>query len=172
MHFVLPPFEENGLPFWVPGVLCQHSEVVLWKLLNIQMIFEEFVGEKVASPSYSSAILELHLSITILPLPPQRAGLAPRAWQPALRPAPCHTPGRHCSPSLPLPGEWGPPPGLALLLCPPEGDPRIGKRGLTTSGRFGGHRPPDSIPTLLALTGPCYLGPLEEFSLLYMTLGK
>ena len=21
--FVLPPFEENGLPFWVPGVLCQ-----------------------------------------------------------------------------------------------------------------------------------------------------
>ena len=30
------PFEENGLPFWVPGVLCQHSEVVLWKLLSIQ----------------------------------------------------------------------------------------------------------------------------------------
>ena len=37
--FVLPPFEENGLPFWVSGVLCQHSEVVLWKLLNIQMSF-------------------------------------------------------------------------------------------------------------------------------------
>ena len=33
------PFEENGLPFWVPGVLCQHSEAVLWKLLSIQMIF-------------------------------------------------------------------------------------------------------------------------------------
>ena len=32
------PFEENGLPFWVPGVLCQHSEVVLWNLLSVQMI--------------------------------------------------------------------------------------------------------------------------------------
>ena len=31
--------EENGLPFWVPGVLCQHSEVVLWKSFSIQMIF-------------------------------------------------------------------------------------------------------------------------------------
>ena len=39
LYFVLPPLEENGLPFWVPGVLCQHSEVVLWKFLNIQMIF-------------------------------------------------------------------------------------------------------------------------------------
>ena len=29
LYFVLPPFEEIGLPFWVPGVLCQHSEVVL-----------------------------------------------------------------------------------------------------------------------------------------------
>ena len=26
-YFVLPPFEENGLPFWVPGVLCQHCFV-------------------------------------------------------------------------------------------------------------------------------------------------
>ena len=39
VYFVLPPFEENGLSFWVPGVLCQHSEVVLWKLLSNQMIF-------------------------------------------------------------------------------------------------------------------------------------
>ena len=38
LHFVLPPFEERGLPFWVTGILCQRSEVVLWKLLNIQMI--------------------------------------------------------------------------------------------------------------------------------------
>ena len=28
-YFVLLPFEDNGLPFWVPDVLCQHSEVVL-----------------------------------------------------------------------------------------------------------------------------------------------
>ena len=39
VYFVLPPFEENGLPLWVPGVLCQCSDVVLWKLLSIQMIF-------------------------------------------------------------------------------------------------------------------------------------
>ena len=32
LHSVLPPFEDNGLPFWVPGILSQHS-VVLWNLL-------------------------------------------------------------------------------------------------------------------------------------------
>ena len=37
-YFVLPPFEYIGLHLWVSGVLCQHSEVVLWKLLRIQMI--------------------------------------------------------------------------------------------------------------------------------------
>ena len=35
----MPPFKENGLPFCVPGVLRQHSEVVLWKLLSSQRIF-------------------------------------------------------------------------------------------------------------------------------------
>ena len=35
---LLSPFEENGLPFWVPGVLCQHSEVVLWNLLSVQLM--------------------------------------------------------------------------------------------------------------------------------------
>ena len=39
LYFVLPPFKDNGLPFWVPGVLCQSSEVVLWYLLSVQMIF-------------------------------------------------------------------------------------------------------------------------------------
>ena len=39
LYFVLPPFKDNGLPFWVAGVLRQHSEVVLWHLLSIQMIF-------------------------------------------------------------------------------------------------------------------------------------
>ena len=39
LYFVLPPFEQDGPPFWVPGVLRQRSEVVLWKLLSIQMIF-------------------------------------------------------------------------------------------------------------------------------------
>ena len=39
LYFVLPPFEDNGLLFWVPDVLCQHSEVVLWNLLGAQMFF-------------------------------------------------------------------------------------------------------------------------------------
>ena len=33
--FFLPPFEDNGLLFWVPDVLCRHSEVVLWILLSV-----------------------------------------------------------------------------------------------------------------------------------------
>ena len=51
--FFLPPFEDNGLLFWVPDVLCHHSEVVLCFICA----FDEFVGEKVVSPSYSYAIL-------------------------------------------------------------------------------------------------------------------
>ena len=30
-------FEDNDLLFWMPDVLCQHSEVVLWNLLSIEM---------------------------------------------------------------------------------------------------------------------------------------
>ena len=33
--FLLSPFEDNGLLFWVPDVLCHHSEVVLWNLLGV-----------------------------------------------------------------------------------------------------------------------------------------
>ena len=33
------PFEDNGMLFWVPDVLCQHSEVVSWNLLSVQMFF-------------------------------------------------------------------------------------------------------------------------------------
>ena len=33
--FFLPPFEDNRLLFWVPDVLCLHSEVVLWNLLGV-----------------------------------------------------------------------------------------------------------------------------------------
>ena len=39
LYFFLPPFEDNGLPSWVPDVLCQHSDVVLWNLLSVQMFF-------------------------------------------------------------------------------------------------------------------------------------
>ena len=57
LYFFLPPFEDNGLPFWMSDVLCQHSEVVLWNLLSAESSFDESVREKVVSPSYSSTIL-------------------------------------------------------------------------------------------------------------------
>ena len=37
--FSLPDFEDNGLLFWLPDVLCQHSDVVLWSLLSVEMFF-------------------------------------------------------------------------------------------------------------------------------------
>ena len=39
LYFFLPPFKDNGLLFWVPDVLCQHSEAVLWNLLSVQIFF-------------------------------------------------------------------------------------------------------------------------------------
>ena len=39
LYFFLPPFEDNGLLFWVPDVLCRHSEVVLWNFLSVQTFF-------------------------------------------------------------------------------------------------------------------------------------
>ena len=68
LYFVLSPIEEIGLPFWVPGVLHQCSEVVLWKLLNIQMIFWWICGGESGFPSYSSAILGLPSSSFFFPL--------------------------------------------------------------------------------------------------------
>ena len=44
--FIFCPFEDNWLPFWVTGVLCQHSEVVWWKLLSIHMIFWWICGRE------------------------------------------------------------------------------------------------------------------------------
>ena len=42
LSFIFCPtsFQDNGLLFWVPDVLCQHSEVVLWSLLSVQMFFQ------------------------------------------------------------------------------------------------------------------------------------
>jgi len=54
------PFEDNGLLFWVPDVLCQHSKVVCGIFSAFKCSFDEFVGEKVVSPSYSSAILQAY----------------------------------------------------------------------------------------------------------------
>ena len=39
LYFFLPPFEDNGLLFWVPDVLCRQSEVVLWNLLSVYLFF-------------------------------------------------------------------------------------------------------------------------------------
>ena len=39
LYFFLPVFEDNGLLFCVPDILCQHSEVVLWNLLSVEMFF-------------------------------------------------------------------------------------------------------------------------------------
>ena len=39
LYFFLPVFEANDLLCWVPDVLCQHSEAVLWNLLSVEMFF-------------------------------------------------------------------------------------------------------------------------------------
>ena len=39
LYFFLPHLEDNGLLFWVPDVLCSHSEVVLWNSLSVQIFF-------------------------------------------------------------------------------------------------------------------------------------
>ena len=39
LYFFLPVFEDNGLLFWLPDVLCQPTEVVLWSLLGVEMFF-------------------------------------------------------------------------------------------------------------------------------------
>ena len=38
LYFFLPVLEDNDLLFWVPDVLCQHSEVLL-SLLSLEMLF-------------------------------------------------------------------------------------------------------------------------------------
>ena len=59
LYFFRPPFEDNGLLFW-----CLMSSASIQKLFcgiysAFKCSFDEFVGEKVVSPSYSSAILGL-----------------------------------------------------------------------------------------------------------------
>ena len=48
-YFDLPSFEDNRLPFGVPDVLCQHSEV-LWNLLSVQMFFQWICGGESGLP--------------------------------------------------------------------------------------------------------------------------
>ena len=44
------PLEDNVLLFWVPVVLCQYSEVVLWNLLGAQMFFWWICGGESGFP--------------------------------------------------------------------------------------------------------------------------
>ena len=39
LYLFLPVFEDNGLLFWLPDVLCQPTKVVLWSLLGVEMFF-------------------------------------------------------------------------------------------------------------------------------------
>ena len=55
LYFFLPPYEDNGLLFWVPDVLCRRSEVVLWNLFSVQMFFWWICGGESGLP-----ILFLH----------------------------------------------------------------------------------------------------------------
>ena len=50
------PFENNGLLFWVPDVLCSIQKFFCRIYSVIKCSFDEYVGEKVVSLSYSSAI--------------------------------------------------------------------------------------------------------------------
>ena len=50
LYFVLTSFKDDELPFWVPGVLCQLSEVVLWNLLSVQVIVQGICGEESGLP--------------------------------------------------------------------------------------------------------------------------
>ena len=57
------PFEDNGLLFWVPDVLCRHSEVVLWNLLSVQMFFWWICGGESGLPILFLCHLSSHLSL-------------------------------------------------------------------------------------------------------------
>ena len=57
LYFFLPVFEDNDLLFWVPDVLCQHSEVVLWSLLSIEMFFWWICEGESGLPSCSCTML-------------------------------------------------------------------------------------------------------------------
>ena len=39
LYFFLSVFEDNELLFWMPDVLCQHSELVFWNSLSVEMFF-------------------------------------------------------------------------------------------------------------------------------------
>ena len=67
LYFFLPPFEVNRLLFWVPESSAGIQKLFCGIYSVFRCSFDEFVGEKVVSPSFSSAILgpPLHFNIFI-----------------------------------------------------------------------------------------------------------
>jgi len=59
LSFIFFPtsFRRLGLLFWVPNVLCRHQKLFCGIYSAFKRSFDEFVGEKVFSLSYSSTIL-------------------------------------------------------------------------------------------------------------------
>ena len=57
LYFFLPPFEDNRLSFWVSVSYASIQKLFCGICSAFKCSFNEFVGEKVVSPSYSSAIL-------------------------------------------------------------------------------------------------------------------
>ena len=83
LYFFLPPFEDNGLLFWVPDVLCWHSEVVLWNLLSVQMFFWWICGGESGLPVLFLCHLRTASSVS------SRIHLILLKWILLLHPPPC-----------------------------------------------------------------------------------
>ena len=66
--FSLPPFEDNGLLFLVPDVLCRHSEVFLWNLLSFQMFIWWICGGESGLPVLFLRHLRTALVLFLVPL--------------------------------------------------------------------------------------------------------
>ena len=60
------PFKDNGLLFWVPESSAGIQKLFCGICSTFKCSFDEFVGEKVVSPSHSSAILGLPPVISFL----------------------------------------------------------------------------------------------------------
>ena len=59
LYFVLPPFKDNGLLSGRLMSFASDQKLFCGVCSAFKCSFDEFVGEKVVSPSYSSAILAL-----------------------------------------------------------------------------------------------------------------
>ena len=57
LYFVLPPFEDNGLPSWELMSSASIHKLFCGIFSAFKCSFDEFVGNKVVYPSYSSTIL-------------------------------------------------------------------------------------------------------------------